>query len=304
MSRNALALALLAVLLGVSDGGAQTHLTGVVHQDGTLLAATFGKGVIRSEDGGLTWTASTLPAEVMRVLAVATTSAGEIVVGTEQYGVWRSNDFGESWARWSSGLPNFVTVESLFVDTTHTTWAGTTDHGLYQRASGDSAWRLTTGWRSDKAVSVLAGVDHTLFAGTCGDGLYSSSDAGRTWTRCPGIPEAMNVVAWAAGPDTSRLLVADSDGRIFEAAYQHQPPLAWKELGILEFRGSLYQLELREDGSILSSSSAGVFVREPDAHSWKELPSAGRELTGRVLWKSDPNRVSVLEGRPSTIDAR
>jgi len=164
---------------------------GVTHR--TLFAGVPG-GVLRSVDGGETWTASSLASPPPAVSCLAISPAfeedGVVLAGTTEDGVFRSATHGSHWARWNFGLldlhvyclaisPGFATDETLF--------AGV-ESGLFRSTNGGRAWReveLAVGYEPvvSLALSPHFPEDGHLFVGTETQGLQFSADGGASWTR-------------------------------------------------------------------------------------------------------------------------
>lgn len=72
-------------------------------QDETIFAGTE-TALFKSENGGRSWRETPFPEEAPPVLALAVSQHGEIWAGTEQHGLWRSADHGETWQRSGSEI--------------------------------------------------------------------------------------------------------------------------------------------------------------------------------------------------------
>lgn len=92
---------------------ATTKITGMVLVgNDTLWAGTAGDGVLRSVDGGATWTSRSVGLTSMRVAAIDHGYAGELYVSTEDGGLHRSTD-GELWVRVNPSRVQFVASSIL-----------------------------------------------------------------------------------------------------------------------------------------------------------------------------------------------
>lgn len=277
----------------------QSHLNCLLRQGNTLWAGTFGHGLLRSDDDGQSWTQARLPVDVTRVLSLAVMKSENVVAGSESAGVWRSADRGESWSRWDAGLPDRVTVESLFVDSADSIWAGTTDDGLFRHDPNDALWYRVKNWPSSSAVSKILARRGAIFVGTWGDGLFRSEDRGKTWLRCTGIPETM-LVADMGKDDGDRIIVGSQDGAIYSL---DESGRSWARLSTGDLPAPMYQLQLLHDGHIVAATTRGVFMTEPDATRWTQYAGPDEPMLGCVLWNTDDsgfhvvNRISTSTGQ-------
>ena len=194
-----------------------TLYAGTNNAENTLLG-----GVYKSTDGGSNWTASNTGLNTSYVIpeiramvidpltpstlyvGTAVSGGGDIYVGTDAGGVYKSMDGGDSWTAINNGLPTFQSdgkthiydIYTLAIDplTPSTLYAGTNIVGVYKSMDGGDSW---TAINNGLPTFQLDGKTHiydiytlaidpltpsTLYAGTVGVGVYKSTDAGRNWT--------------------------------------------------------------------------------------------------------------------------
>ncbi len=84
--------------------GVEAQSAQFVAGEGSLIAAATLHAIVRSTDGGATWTEAALPQGLTQITAMTVDDAGHIWVGGRE-GVWISPDGGASW----------TTVKGLFV---------------------------------------------------------------------------------------------------------------------------------------------------------------------------------------------
>jgi hypothetical protein len=154
-----------------------------------LYAATFDDGVMRSPDGGHTWTTIGLAGFYLRSITIDPSNTDTILVATYGRGVWRATQASDQ-AIFERVAEAPAVVEEITVVGTDMYAAAGSD-GIYRVADGGRSWtRLGAGSLPDSgpAWTTIAGIagcqGTTLYAGAHGGGAWSlarSSDGGATW---------------------------------------------------------------------------------------------------------------------------
>jgi len=111
----------------------------------TLYAATHGKGLHRSTDGGASWEqhGPELVDQSIRCLVQMPDEPDTLLACVDGDGIWRSSDAGQSFARASDGLTS-LGVTGLVVDEQSGALYATTDDGVFQSADG-TEWQSLQG---------------------------------------------------------------------------------------------------------------------------------------------------------------
>ncbi len=133
-------------------------------RDGHLLKATS-KGLFQSLDGGKSWQAMILPANIagkgVSQVAIRKDKPDMLYIAGEQIGIWRSRNAGKTWEKVTHGLAN----ESVTALALH-----------------------SNGYPRDDSQS--------LFVWVVGVGIFESHDEGDNWKRSPDKgPPNLNVLA-------------------------------------------------------------------------------------------------------------
>lgn len=174
-----------------------TSVSGLHKNGNTVLAATS-NGLLRSNDGGVSWPDAPL---VDISLAAFTSGGGSLFVGGSQAGnatVRRSTDGGATWSNFSSGLPSQAGVLDVLASGT-LVFAGVGagpdgDPGVYRSAIGSAGWELVNTGMVGLAGTAFAMNQGFIYVGT-ENGVYRSNDQGTSWS--------------AIGPSLSGVLVHD-----------------------------------------------------------------------------------------------
>jgi photosystem II stability/assembly factor-like uncharacterized protein len=202
----------------VAPGGreARPRVTELIAlESGSLVAATPG-GVLRSPDGGRTWTTPDLGAtDEVYDLAVPR-GGGDMVAAATKSGFFLTHDAGETWTKVGAALE--VTPHVLaFSPRNENMLFATTSGGLFRSADQGASWRRVDGGlpHSDLRGIAVNPDGRTLYVSdfTWG-GVFRSTDAGGSWARMPTDGLASDRV-WTLGVDPEapeRLLAAASAG--------------------------------------------------------------------------------------------
>jgi photosystem II stability/assembly factor-like uncharacterized protein len=168
-------------------------------------SSSYGDGVYRSTDQGRTWTnvglADSRQISAIRVHpddpdVVYVAAQGSRWVGSEQRGIYRSTDGGETWERVLAGVNATSGAADLSMDATNPRilYAAFWDH---QRLP----WYVRSGGE--------------------GSGIWKSTDGGDTWTRLSGgLPDLMGKVGVSvspANPDRVYAIVEAEEGGLWRS---------------------------------------------------------------------------------------
>jgi len=140
-----------------------------------------GGGVLRTTDGGQTWSLSSTDLQSpVRALAGDPSRPSTLYAGTAANGVYKSMDGGTSWSSAGHGIPDNASPLALVVDPASpaTVYAGTST-GVYRSIDGGSSWQFFGNGLGDVGVNALA-LDATgrlLHAATAGGGVFERSIA-------------------------------------------------------------------------------------------------------------------------------
>ena len=168
------------------------HLTFDSTIPGTLYAARP-RQLIKTPDGGATWTAGNVPSDVVASIAVDPSNPSTVYIGTfdddsDGSGLWKSVDGGQSFTLASRGLftppARMPSIPAVAIDPVNTS--------ILYAAAALKVFKSTNAG-ADWAPSGMAGFEVTalaidptnssvIYAGTIRDGVFKSTNAGATWT--------------------------------------------------------------------------------------------------------------------------
>lgn len=272
--------------------------------DGLALCG-LRRGLLRSADGGATWSPSGLEERRVSSIAFSPVHAGLVWAGTEPSAVWRSDDGGRSWepTRPLDDLPSAGEWSFPPRPETHHArwiachprdpdrlWVAIEAGALIHTRDGGRTWhdRVPGGPYDTHELAVHRDAPEHLRV-AAGDGYYESRDGGERWSSPedglevgylrsvaidPGNPEV--VVVSAASHPHAAYGAGRSDGRVFRRSGSG----AWERVreGWPERPSTIAPL-LRAGtraGELWSADERGVHRSEDGGRAW-ELVAAYRE---------------------------
>jgi photosystem II stability/assembly factor-like uncharacterized protein len=182
---------------------------GELSQSGELLLVGGAGGLHGSSDNGRSWRPLLVGSRVLCLAAAPDAQGGAtIFAGTEDDGVLRSTDGGQSWVSANPGLLDLI-VTALALSPAFardgTAYAATAS-GLYRTRNGGRAWRALDLPLDEAAIQCLELVPGEgggcLYVGTERNGLLHSEDGGRTWGEAPEL-SGQSVTALAVRADSN-----------------------------------------------------------------------------------------------------
>lgn len=227
---------------------------------GLVLAATA-DGVQRSTDGGTTWTPTLVGS---RVLAIVFASTRLVLVGTEDDGILRSEDAGQSWRSGNPGLLDLTVLGlacSPDFETDHTLFAAT-GSGLFVSRNAGRAWRAVESLPGEPDVQCVAVLPGAVLAGTHADGLFHSDDGGASWTAIHALA-GRSIVSLAACDAGQRLAAATDAG----VAVSDDAGTTWRWVGAV--REPFLCVAFVADGALLGGLPRRGVLRSTHGDDWQ-----------------------------------
>jgi len=279
-----------------------------------LLAATQGRGVLRSTDSGARWTPAITGIDGAWVVSFDPLLPATAYAGTQTAGFYKSVDEGKTWASQSQGLNN-MDVRSVAM-VSGLLLAGTAQ-GVYYSTDGASSWHsLGLKTLDIAAVAILPKTNGTtLFAGadngTIGSSfLLESEGIGGSWAvvrgNFPGdaVVASLAVASAPSGGTDPPVLAGTSQG-LFRS---DDRGLTWGPLAGLptsDFNIALFnpanpdQIYAGSDGD---QGNGGVFRSLDRGASWSTfgagLPVKPR-ITALALQPLNPAQVVAAAWNPT-----
>ena len=287
--------------------------------DQTLFVGTFGTGVLKSTDGGATWSIMRrgMMAQRMTALAVSPNFAADRTVYSASGGpgIFASTDGGLTWhnrnAQTFSLLdtyalaisPNFARDRTLFAG--NHMGMGSGRNGIARTTDGGLSWSNPETGLENKNVRALAispnyATDRTVFAGTlckdfptCADsyvtGVFKSTDGGNTWARAlSGLPKK-GIYALATSPNYASdqtLFAGMWEGGVYKST---NGGASWANassgLGNLRVWAVALSPAFGTDQTLFAGTDGGLYRSTNGGASWAQLTNTigTRRITSIAL---------------------
>ncbi len=270
----------------------------------TLVYAGADNGMVyraRADQTGLAVPSEGIPANaVVASLLPDPKVPGRVFAGTTA-GLYRSNDYGDRWNRFGSGLPPDIAALTLAsTPNDNLMLAGMDGRGIYRSADNGATWTpASNGLPAQATVTGLAWdpVDQQWWLGlqnTTSHSLFSSDD-GRTWTPSDeGIPARADINALISQQNSgggSLRFAATSAGLYYENG-DRQP---WKRAsGGLPSGSALAVTAIAgQPGGVVVAIGSGVYTSSDYGVSWTPVAQGLTDLVQAVTLAKDGHGARV-----------
>lgn len=273
------------VLEGVGALTAAVHLGG-----GRFAAASFGRGVLVSNEDASRWEPRNQGLPNLLVTSLAVTAGGELLAGTYGGGVHRAALGTFAWRPSSTGLEERE-IQALATAEPGIVLAGTSS-GLFVSMDRGATWvRARTPLARANVEAVAITERGTWLVGTWGDGLRRSTDRGLTWPLVYLGDEPRRITAFALGLD-SAVYVGTLDGSVFRRGPSEA---AYVELGPFAAETAIEELAVGPNGVVYARVAYGLLRSDPGTPGVTVLASPGRPRELRGIAVGADGRLLVAE---------
>jgi photosystem II stability/assembly factor-like uncharacterized protein len=233
--------------------------------DHTLIAATLANGLVRSNDGGHTWTNASFGLNSLEVTALSWISGATVLAATSD-GIYRSGDAGRGWRLVHAD--DELEIESFVGLPDRTILALRVNGGWLRSQDAGKRWQPREADGQDLQVSsCFVTPTGALLLGTLERGLLRSVDAGANWQSVSG----QTVYAGACVQDGIYI------GTDIGVRYSADDGLTWGELPCPPVH-DVRTLLTHHEQLLLTGTYSGALAATP-ASTWRRLADVPQPLT-------------------------
>ena len=176
-------------------------------------------GLIKSNDGGITWELVSNviePPVDFHAMAVSKHNP-KIIIGFDSAarGLFKTVDGGETWE--SLAYPEYVSALAISPDESQLIFAGT-GKGIFKSSDGGKTWMLLDEYNGMSVFALAFDEGGTLFASVETFGIVKSDDLGESWEDMQRID--LTVSSIAADSENSYLYVGGYSSEGFQQVYK------------------------------------------------------------------------------------
>ena len=176
----------------------------------SIYAGTWGSGIFKSENEGLTWTEVNNGLNHFTTIQALTSKGTMIFAGTVGGGVFKSIDGGANWIQvtvgnniiWSLAANNNSVIASAYGD------------GLYHSLDNGATWNKISELNLSFVYSSVVDLSGTYYVSSWTGGVYTSSNDGTTWSSL-GM-SGFGVSTVMVSPNSQDIYLGTKEGKVFK----------------------------------------------------------------------------------------
>jgi uncharacterized repeat protein (TIGR01451 family) len=167
-----------------SNNGISTSVQTIVVNPVTpniLYATVGGSPYLKSENGGANWTQNFVSGASRVDSVVIDPNTPTTLYADTDRGISKSTDSGANWTELNTGIPDFLSVNSITIDPAHNVIYAATSFGVRKSANGGNTW-TDIGNLSFGVSSVAFDPTSTSLYAATAIAIQKSVDGGNSWS--------------------------------------------------------------------------------------------------------------------------
>jgi photosystem II stability/assembly factor-like uncharacterized protein len=247
--------------------------------DANIFAGCGSYGVLRSTDGGSSWTSVGLSGGVT-VASISEMPSGLLFAGlvpldpTIPGGVYSSSDGGETWVL--SGLQEWM-VNATLASSTNEVYLGTT-RGVFRSTDAGTSWNQRNDGLAATTMCGLTTVGGTTILAGSSVGVFRSTDDGASWDDC-GAGVFPSYVSCLASDNEERVFIGTNvfspDGGVFRSTDRGE---TWSNVSKNYITG-LYRLirtiAIADSGVVYAAAEKEIWRSGDHGETWSKTVVGG-----------------------------
>lgn len=264
---------LWAKMAGAKGASYRTYVVAQDLKDPSIVFAGTTGGLVRSNDSGLTW--RKLSDDASRAVAFDPTTPSRIFVATDQHGILRSENHGDTLAEVNQGFCNrhFSALgsdgRSLFTTSIYESQAG----GVFRLdppvVSGWTRVGTSAAMQGEQILKIAAVPEapgHFFAAGY--NAFLRSTDTGKTWIRFAAPAGSRRLTSILPLPKMPDGILLGSEAGLFRSLDQGR---TWKPIQFFSSATAIRSLISLSDNRIAAVTPNGIFISKDGSNSWESI---------------------------------
>ena len=230
-------------------------INAIINHNGTLLAGSWGSGIYRSTDGGLSWNKSDSGLNNSKYIYSFAEKDSVIFAGAGA--VYKSTDNGVSWSLdFLNGAIYSLTISGNYI------FAAIPSTGIFRSDLSGHNWVLkNNGLTNNLGVNSLVSNNSIIYAGA-ETGVFMSTDWGNNWTAA-GLTEQVRSLAF----NQSMIFAGTAAGTVYKAPVG-SVNWSFSGNGMVLNGETIRALKVKGGAMYAGSSVNGVYRSDDNGNSW------------------------------------
>lgn len=184
----------------------------------------YGGGVVKSVDGGNTWSYLNLDQSKVYVLSIDPNTHTTLYAAYISK-IYKSTDAGMNWEAIDTGLPSYeyipgAMIRAFAIDPSipSSLYLGFGRGGIFKSNDGGEHWENLNSMGSVQTFAIDPVDPTTVYAGSNNNGIIKSIDGGMTWrVKNNGLPDTKNIRVIAIDPEITSTLYIGMDNGVYRS---------------------------------------------------------------------------------------